>query len=143
MMGICGKEMKMASKKKILIVDDDEDIAETLKFVLEQAGFEVVTAYDGFDAFVQTVMEKPDLVILDVMLPKENGHRVSRAIKDGVGKGIYGKNIIVLALTGLFLEKSGVETRFIEESRADCIMYKPFEMEDLMTKVEELLAKEY
>jgi len=132
----------MASKKKILVVDDNDDIVESIKFNLEQAGFEVVTAYDGFEAFVQTVMEKPDLVVLDVMLPKENGYRVSKAIKDGVGKGIYGKNIIVLLLTARVLDEAEREKMFIGKSQADFMMYKPFEMEDLMKKVRELFAKE-
>lgn len=132
----------MPSKKKILVVDDDEDIVESIKFILKQTGFEVVTAYDGFDAFAQTVMEKPDLVILDVMLPKENGYRVSKAIKDSVGKGIYGKNIIVLLLTARVLDGPEWEELCMEKSQADCMMYKPFEMEDLMRKVHELLENE-
>lgn len=132
----------MASKKKILVVDDDDDVVESIKFNLEQMGFEVVMAYDGFDAFVQTVMEKPDLVVLDVMLPKENGYRVSRAIKDGVSKGIYGKNIIVLLLTARVLDDAEREKMFIGKSQAEFMMFKPFEMEDLMRKVQELLANE-
>jgi DNA-binding response OmpR family regulator len=132
----------MTPKKKILIVDDNDDVVETLKYNLELTGFEVVTAYDGFDAFVQTVTVRPDLVVLDIRLPKEDGFRVSRAIKDCVRKEIYGKNIIILFLTGLVHNKAEMEKLFTEKSQADSIMYKPFEMEDLISKVEELLAKE-
>ncbi len=129
------------NKIKILIVDDDKDIVESIKFVLEQSGFQVVTAYDGFDAIVQTGIEKPDLVILDVMLPKENGYRVSSAIKDGVGKGLYGKNIIVLLLTARVLEGPEWVELCMDKSKADFMMYKPFEIEDLIRKIDELLAK--
>jgi len=127
------------SKIKILVADDDEDIVESIKFSLDLHGFEVVTAFDGFDAYALVNTEKPDLVILDVMMPKENGYRVARAVKDGVEKGIYGKNIIVLLLTARVLNEPDREKMFMEMSRADFMMYKPFDMEHLIEKIKELL----
>jgi CheY-like chemotaxis protein len=66
----------------ILIADDDSDILETLTFRLEQRGFHVVQAHDGEEAMQAFRASAPDLVILDVMMPKENGYRVARMIKE-------------------------------------------------------------
>ncbi len=129
------------NNKRILIADDEEDIVETIKFGLEQEGFEVLTANDGFEAFALTGIEKPDMVILDVMMPKENGYRVSSAIKDSIAVGLYGKNIKVLLLTARVLNESEREKMFMNMSQADYMMYKPFEMEDLLEKINELLGE--
>jgi DNA-binding response OmpR family regulator len=127
--------------KRILIADDEEDIVESIKFALDQEGFEVVTANDGFEAFALTGMEKPDLVILDVMMPKENGYKVSRAIKDSIAAGLYGKDIKVLLLTARVLNEPDREKMFMNMSQADHMMYKPFEMGELLGKINELLGE--
>ena len=64
-------------KKKILVVDDEKDIVESIKFRLEQDNFEVVTANDGYQALGAVRVHQPDLIIPDVMLPNENGYRVA------------------------------------------------------------------
>ena len=67
--------------KTILIVDDEPDIVETIKFLVESEGFCCLTAFDGEEALKLAKEKRPDLIILDVMLPKINGYKVSRLLK--------------------------------------------------------------
>lgn len=67
--------------KTILIVDDEPDIVDTLKFFLEREGYHCITAADGIEALSKARSENPSLIILDVMLPKMNGYRVARLLK--------------------------------------------------------------
>lgn len=67
--------------KKILLADDEEDIKTVLKLFLENKGYEVITAFDGLDALDQVKREKPDLVLLDIMMPLVDGFEVCKKIK--------------------------------------------------------------
>ena len=67
--------------KRILIVDDEQDIVESLKFVLEVAGYACYCAYNGEDGLRMAKELSPDLIILDVMMPKINGYKISRLLK--------------------------------------------------------------
>ena len=79
--------------KKILIVDDEQDIVESLKFVLEVSGFVCYTAFNGEDGLRLAKEIMPDLIILDVMMPKINGYKISRLLKyDNKYKDTYGGN---------------------------------------------------
>ena len=128
-------------KKRVLVVDDESDVVETIKFSLEQEGFEVLTAYDGYEALDAVKVEEPDLLVLDVMLPKENGYRVSRFIKEDVKSGKLSKNIAVLLLTGRRLDNdSEREATFMDFSQADLMMYKPFDMDELIKNIHGLLS---
>ena len=66
--------------KKILIVDDEQDIVESLKFVLEVSGYVCYTAFNGEDGLRLAKEIMPDLIILDVMMPKINGYKISRLL---------------------------------------------------------------
>lgn len=124
----------------ILVVDDDLDILETISFALEMEGYRVLKARNGWEALGAVRVYQPDLVILDVILPKENGYRVSRIIKDDIEKGVCSKNIIVLLLTAKAShDPDGVE-RAKEFSHAEHLVYKPFEMAQLTKDVRELLS---
>ena len=67
--------------RKILIADDEPDILEILKFNLDNEGYEVITAKDGDEAIEKARRTKPDLVILDVMMPKKNGVEVCQVLR--------------------------------------------------------------
>jgi len=128
-------------KKRVLVVDDESDVVETIKFSLEQEGFEVLTAYDGYEALDAVRVEEPDLLVLDVMLPKENGYRVSRFIKEDVKSGKLSKNIAVLLLTGRRLDNDPErEATFMDFSQADLMMYKPFDIDELIKNIHGLLS---
>jgi len=120
--------MTESIKKKILIVDDEPDIVETLKFLVESEGFESITALDGEDALRKAKEEAPDIVILDVMLPKINGYKVCRLLKFD---NKY-KHIPILMVTA----RSQEEDKVIgEETGADEYITKPFDINNLLEKI--------
>ena len=119
--------------KKILIVDDEQDIVETLKFVLEAQGYECICAYDGEEGLNTAKEVMPDLIILDVMMPKINGFKISRLLKYD---NKY-KDIPILMVTA----RSQDEDKLIgEETGADEYVTKPFEIDEILTKVEKYLG---
>jgi len=122
------------SPKKILVVDDEVDLVETVRFSLELEGFDVLVSYNGEDALNQARKESPDLIILDLMLPKLDGYKVCRLLKFDERY----KHIPILMLTAKTQEKDktlGMETG------ADEYITKPFEMDYLMEKVKAYLSK--
>ncbi|MFH1692511.1 MAG: response regulator [Candidatus Omnitrophota bacterium] len=82
-------------KKKILVVDDEVDIVEILQSRLKEHDYDVVCAFDGEEALLKTRQEKPDLVILDIMLPKMDGYEVCSIIRSEEAV----KNIPIVMLT--------------------------------------------
>ena len=69
------------SKKRILVVDDHPQLVDLIKIRLESSGFEVITATDGQEGLTKARKEQPDLIVLDVMLPKMNGYKICRLLK--------------------------------------------------------------
>ncbi|MDN8782706.1 response regulator, partial [Staphylococcus aureus] len=67
--------------QKVLVVDDEQSIVTLLKYNIEQAGYQVIVAYDGVQALEKVNEEKPDLVVLDVMLPEKDGIEVCKTIR--------------------------------------------------------------
>lgn len=121
--------------KKILIVDDELDIVESLKFVLETSGYSCYTALNGEDGLKLAKELIPDLIILDVMMPKINGYKISRLLKYD---NKY-KNIPILMITA----RSQEEDKLIgEETGADEYVTKPFDLEEVLRLVEKHLSRE-
>ena len=87
--------------KKVLIVDDEHDIVETLKFMIESSGYECFCAYNGEDGLNMAKEIVPDLIILDVMMPVMNGYKVSRLLKFDTRY----KDIPIIMLTARSQEK--------------------------------------
>ena len=128
------------STQKILLVDDEPDILETVRFRLELEGYEVVTAANGLEGLGAVMSQNPDLVVLDVMLPGENGYRVARTIRDEEAAGKRDGRLPIILLTARDLSSDPERERmFIDFSRADLMMYKPFEMDELVSRIQELL----
>ena len=118
--------------KKVLIVDDEQDIVETLRFMLESEGINCLVAYDGEEALNLAKSELPDLMILDVMLPKINGYKICRLLKFDAKY----KNIPILMVTA----RSQDEDKAIgQETGADEYITKPFEINDVVMKVKQYL----
>lgn len=118
-------------EKKILIVDDEKPIVDVLKFNLEKDGYKTVEAYDGEQAVEMALMTKPDLIILDVMLPKMDGFTVCKKIRQKLTCPIImltAKDEIVDKIIGL-------------ELGADDYMTKPFSMRELAARVKANLRK--
>ena len=122
------------ANKKILLVDDEKDLVETVSFRLKASGYDVVTAYDGQEALTKTRLEKPDLIILDLMLPKMDGYKVCRMLKFDERY----KSIPIIMFTARVQES---DKKMGEEVGADDYITKPFEPENLLGKIKELLER--
>ncbi len=124
---------KLNDKKKILLVEDEKDMAYAVTLQLEAKGYEVITASDGREGLEKARMKKPDLIILDLMLPKIDGYKVCRMLKfDSKYKDI--PIIIFTARAQDSDKKTG------KEVGADAYITKPFEPSALLDKIQELLA---
>jgi len=124
----------MNGQKRILIVDDEEDILNVLKFRLEANNYEVLTASDGQEGLNKARTERPDLLILDLMLPKLDGYKVCRMLKfDEVYKAIP-----IIMFTAKAQQK---DEELGKEMGADAYIAKPFEPEILLEKIRQLLKK--
>lgn len=119
---------------RILVVDDSPTIVEVVKAMLEQAGYEVITATDGLEALNAARKEKPDLIVLDVMLPKMQGYQVCRLLKFDE---TY-QNIPIIMLTAK-TEESAKMTGL--KTGADEYLTKPVKSDELLNAIRELLNK--
>ena len=118
-------------EKKILIVDDEKPIVDVLKFNLEKDGYKTIEAYDGEQAVEMALTAKPDLIILDVMLPKMDGFTVCKKIRQKLTCPIImltAKEEVVDKIIGL-------------ELGADDYMTKPFSVRELTARVKANLRK--
>jgi len=121
--------------KKIFIVEDELDFLSTLTERLEFEGFVVATAVDGEEALRKIPEEKPDLILLDIMLPEMNGYQVCRELKSNPET----KTIPVVVVTA----KSQESDKFwAKETGADDYLTKPFEMEELLQKIQDNLQED-
>jgi len=126
----------------ILLVDDEPDVVETVKYRLEREGYEILTASDGLAALESVLANQPDLLVLDVMLPGENGYRVAHKIREDQVAGTYPGRLPIILLTARDLSSDGEREKiFLDFSGADRVIYKPFDLEDLVRQVAELLAQ--
>jgi DNA-binding response OmpR family regulator len=119
---------------KILVVEDDEDIVETVKFSLEVKGFVVDVAYDGLHALRKARKNRYDLMLLDIMLPGKNGYEVSRILKEEMEQQKI-EPFPILVLTARKVNSPEREDFLATWSKADEFMYKPFEMDDLIRRI--------
>lgn len=117
--------------RKILVVDDEKPIAEILRYNLVQEGYAVVLAFDGEEAIRQMQAESPDLVLLDIMLPKMDGFAVCREIRRV-------SNVPIIMLTAKDTE---LDTVLGLELGADDYVTKPFSAREVMARVKAQLRR--
>jgi len=118
--------------KSVLIADDEPNIILSLKFIMEQAGYDVRVARDGDDAMAQMAQYPPDLVLLDVMMPKLTGYDVCQAIR--ANPDYAGTHIIMVTAKGREAEREqGLAVG------ADDYVTKPFSTRDVLKQVQSLL----
>ncbi len=116
---------------KILVIDDDPDICELLKNYLEKEGYEIKAVNDGVDGINFFKIYEPDLVLLDIMLPKKDGYQVCREIRE-----VSSKPIIMITAKGDVIDKViGLELG------ADDYMVKPFDMKELSSRIKAVLRR--
>ncbi|MDP8229657.1 MAG: response regulator [Candidatus Gorgyraea atricola] len=124
----------MTDKKTILIVDDEDDLRSMLKFRLEAVNYEVSEAIDGQEGLNKARTENPDLIVLDLMLPRMDGYKVCRMLKFDEKH----KHIPIIMFTARATDK---DKKVGEEMGADAYITKPFEPKVLVDKIKELLEK--
>jgi two-component system alkaline phosphatase synthesis response regulator PhoP len=120
--------------KKILVVDDEVDLVETIRLPLETEGYTVRVSYNGEDALNQARKGNPNLIILDIMLPKLDGYKVCRLLKFDERY----KHIPILMLTAKTQEKDKILGM---GTGADEYITKPFDIDELVEKVKKYLSK--
>ena len=116
---------------KILLIDDDPNICDLIKIYLENEGYEVKVACDGVEGLTYFKMYEPDLVLLDIMLPKKDGWQVCREIREQSSKPI----IMVTAKNEVFDKVLGLELG------ADDFVTKPFNIKELSARVKAVLRR--
>ena len=120
--------------KRVLIVDDEPNIVISLEFLMKREGFEVSVARDGSEALERIRGERPDLVVLDVMMPKLNGFEVCQAVR--ADPALAQTRIVMLTAKGREAEMNkGLALG------ADAYIAKPFSTRDLVARVKSLLEE--
>jgi DNA-binding response OmpR family regulator len=118
----------------VLVADDEDDIRALVSFRLKRAGYEVITAADGEEALLLATTRLPDLVVLDMMMPKATGLEVTRSMRAHEAT----KDIPVILLTAR-AQEGDVVRGF--EAGADDYVKKPFSPQDLQARVQALLER--
>ena len=123
----------MADKHRILLVDDEPSIVKMVGKRLEVEGFEVVVAMDGQEGLSRAQTERPDLIVLDLMLPKLNGYEVCTMLKQDARF----QRIPIILFTAKAQEK---DEKLGMECGANAYVRKPFRAQELLEKIHGLIA---
>ncbi|MDX6664940.1 MAG: hypothetical protein QOG68_1146 [Solirubrobacteraceae bacterium] len=118
----------------VLVADDDDDILALVSVSLARAGYEVITARDGIEALAAAQRQPPDIAVIDVMMPRMDGHELVRRLRSSAATA----SIPILVLT------AAVHDRVAEASvtaGADGHVRKPFSPRDLVARLDELLGR--
>lgn len=144
-----------SSPKKILVVDDDPDIHEALSMILESNGYQMISAWDGIEGLACLKAQKPDLIIMDLMMPKMDGFAVLQELRDSKWSEFRHTPIMILSSiregasrrryeleTGVSLDVAGyVEKKTSPDVLVDDLVEKPFSPDIILRKVTKLLEK--
>ena len=122
------------AKKKILLIEDEAELSRAIKIRLEAAGFDTISAGDGEKGLEMAHKERPDLIVLDLILPNMSGFDVCRKLK--IDKEY--KDIPIIVLTAKFQPN---DIRFGLAMGADAYITKPYESQELLTKIREFLKE--
>jgi two-component system, OmpR family, alkaline phosphatase synthesis response regulator PhoP len=123
------------SKKKVFLVDDDPDFVDAVKSVVEADGYDVEVAYDGKECMEKVGQVKPDLIILDVMMPEMNGHEACKALKENPETSEI--PVILLTAVASRVTSSTYTHRDMLESDAEDYIPKPVEPEVLLSRIKD------
>ncbi len=126
---------------KILAVDDDPDIRDALTMILESQGYKVVTAQDGIEALANLKAEKPDLMILDLLMPKMDGWAVCKELQDPRWSKYRGIPILILTSVREEASRRRYELETGLELDVDDYVEKPFSPDVLLERVSRLIKK--
>lgn len=127
----------MSDKKKVLLVDDDPDFVEAVKVIVQSGGYEVNVASDGKEGIEAVAKNRPDLIILDVMMPVMDGHQACAELKGN--KETADIPIILLTAVADRVTTSKYTHRDMLESEAEDYMPKPVEPKELLELIKSWL----
>jgi len=127
--------------KKILVVDDDPDILDASAMILESRGYQVTTARDGVEGLAKLEAENPDLMILDLLMPKMDGFAVCKELQNSKWSNHRGTPILILSSVREEAARRRYELEMGRELAADDYVEKPFPPEQLLERVARLLKK--
>ncbi len=127
--------------EKILVVDDDPDILDAVTMILESQGYEVVTARDGVEGLANLKAEKPDLMILDLLMPKMDGWAVCKELQDPRWSKYRGIPILILTSVREEASRRRYELETGLELDVDDYVEKPMAPDILLERVGKLLKK--
>jgi DNA-binding response OmpR family regulator len=119
----------------ILVVDDDRDIAQVVRITLQSKAYEVEVAYDGKQALAAVKKRKPDMIVLDLMMPKMSGIQVLNALKTNIDT----RDILILMLTAATKYSQKPDDYWKEKVGVDDYISKPFEPMELLSRIEKLI----
>ena len=122
------------AKNRILLIEDEEDIVEALKMRLEGNGYEVIPALDGTDGLNKARTTAPDLIILDIMLPKLDGYKIARMLK-------FDERFSMIPILMLTAKVQPADAQKGKEAGADSYMTKPFKADELLMEIKRLIVK--
>ncbi len=127
----------MSEKKKVLLVDDDPDFVEAVKVIVQSGGYDVRVACDGKEGLEAVAAERPDIIVLDVMMPVMDGHKTCAALKGN--KETADIPIILLTAVADRVTTSTYTHRDMLESEAEDYMPKPVEPKELLDLIKSWL----
>lgn len=123
--------------KTVLVVDDEEDIRKLLRLILEKDGFVVETAEDGQQARDQIDRRCPDLILLDLKMPRISGYQLFAELKSDE----KAKNVPIIVITALTQGSDQGDEEWARRMGADGFLTKPFDLDELSRHVEEMVSK--
>jgi DNA-binding response OmpR family regulator len=127
---------KTMGRKKILLVDDDPDLVEAMKIILENKSYDVAVAHDGKEGLKKVETEQPNLIILDVMMPEIDGYEMCAKLKSDPQYGHI--PILLLTAVGEAISTTTYTKEMGMRMEADDYIPKPVELMELVERVEKL-----
>lgn len=128
----------MSDSKLVLVVDDDPDLVEAISMKLESKDYQVAKAYDGIEAWDRIQEQRPDLIILDVMMPRKNGYELCDEIKNN--PEYQDITVILLTAVGSAVTSTKYSHQDGMSTLADDYIAKPIDLDKLMSMVGDYLS---
>jgi len=123
----------MENAKRVLFIEDEDELVNLVKMRLGNAGYNVISAFDGLEGLQKARREKPDIILLDIVLPKKDGLEVCKALKNDP----LTSEIPILVVTASGVAELPQKCR---EAGAQDFIYKPFEAQELLARISKLLS---
>jgi DNA-binding response OmpR family regulator len=125
--------------RKILVVDDDPDLVETTSMILKAKQYDVIAAYGGVEGIEKARAEKPDLIVLDVMMPDKDGYSVCKELK--ADPALSGIPVLLLTAVVSHIPTTRYSHQMGMETEADDYIDKPVDPPELVKRIEALLSR--